>query len=395
MRFSASAAAIAALPFAAAHYTFSGLTINGEMVGRDWQYVREHSRGYMPTFQEEAATSNDFRCQPDSSGANTEVYTVKAGDVVGLRQAFGAGGMKHPGPAQVYVSKAPGSVKEYNGDGDWVKMSQSLVCKSSPQPSDFQTDAWCSWGDEIIDFTVPESMPEGEYLVRAEHIALHGAHDGKAEFYYACAQVKVEGTSGTELLGDKVKIPGVYKVGDPAHNFSVWGRSTTYDTIPGPAVAPGGTVRGSTDGSSAATVVVEGDGSSGEQPDNGDDEEEPTTPPVTEEPEEPVTEPETPVETPTTPVEQPETPVDYPEIIPTPEPTAQPSLEVPTPRPEPEVPSPPVVDPVDPEPTSPEQPPCPGSGTRPRGRKGRKGRKGSSKRTLRNKRGAIPRIFRA
>ncbi|KAH8174969.1 glycosyl hydrolase family 61 domain-containing protein [Sarocladium implicatum] len=384
MRFSASAAAIAALPLAAAHYTFSGLTINGEMVGRDWQYIREHSRGYMPTFQEEAATSNDFRCQPDSSGANTEVYTVKAGDVVGLRQAFGAGGMEHPGPTQVYVSKAPGSVKEYDGDGDWVKMAQSLICKPNVQPADLQTTAWCSWGDSIIDFTVPDSMPEGEYLVRAEHIALHGAHDGKAEFYYACAQVKVEGTSGTELLGDKVKIPGVYSVGDEATNFSVWGRSTSYPVFPGPDVAPGGTVRGTPDGSSDATVVVEGDGSSG-SPGTGDDEETtPTTPPVVEEPqptEEPVE--EEPIEE--TPIEQPEQPaqppVETPEVTPAPQPT-------------PVVPSPPVNQPIETAPVEEPQPPC--TNTRTRGRKGRKNRQNLAKRKyMESKRGAKPRTFRA
>lgn len=379
MRFSASAAAIVALPLAAAHYTFSGLTINGEMVGRDWQYIREHSRGYMPTFQEEAATSNDFRCQPDSSGANTEVYTVKAGDVVGLRQAFGAGGMEHPGPTQVYVSKAPGSVKEYNGDGDWVKMAQSIICKPNVQPADLQTTAWCSWGDSIIDFTVPDSLPEGEYLVRGEHIALHGAHDGRAEFYYACAQVKVEGTSGTELLGDKVQIPGVYSVGDEATNFSVWGRSTSYDVIPGPAVAPGGTIRGSPDGSSDATVVVEGDGSSGGSPDTGDsdDEETPSTPPVVEEPQPS----EDPVED--TPVEEPEeSPIEQPEVTPTPQPT-------------PEVPSPPANQPIETPPAEEPQPPC--TNTRGRGRKGRKGHKSlaNKRRYMKSKRGAKPRTFRA
>lgn len=317
MRFNSASAALAALPLAAAHYTFSGLTINGEMVGRDWQYIREHTRGYMPTFQEEAATSNDFRCQPGSSGANVEVYTVKPGDVVGMKQAFGANAIEHPGPTQVYLSKAPGSVKEYNGDGDWIKIAQSLVCKPNPQPADFQKDAWCSWGDNIIDFTVPENLPEGEYLFRGEHIALHGAHDGKAEFYYACAQIKVEGTSGTELQGEKVKIPGVYSVGDAATNFSVWGRSTSYDVIPGPEVAPGGTIRGTADGSSAETVTVEGgstggnggstggdeENTGGDEGSNGDDEQTPAPSPVPE----PIPEtPNTP-ETPTTP-ESPNTP---------------------------------------------------------------------------------------
>ncbi|RYP50933.1 hypothetical protein DL768_003658 [Monosporascus sp. mg162] len=249
------AAALARL--AAAHYTFNGLLINDELVGRDWQYIRQHDRGYMPTFREEAATSDDFRCnQNGGSGANTDVYTVRPGDKVGLRQAFGANGILHPGPAQVYLSLAPGSVKEYDGSGDWIKIAQELACKPNIVPADFQTDAWCTWNENNVSFVVPENIPEGEYLVRGEHIALHGAHDGKAEFYYSCAQIKVEGSTGSELPGEKVLIPGVYGVDDDAINFSVWGSSTSYPFVPGPDVAPGGTIRGSADGSSAETITV-------------------------------------------------------------------------------------------------------------------------------------------
>ncbi|KAM0237905.1 hypothetical protein ACHAP5_008803 [Fusarium lateritium] len=93
-----------------------------------------------------------------------------------------------------------------------------------------------------------------EYLIRGEHIALHGAHGGEAEFYYACAQMEVTGNSASSIPGTSVKIPGVYKQDDPAVNFSLWGSSTAYDVTPGPDVIPGGTIRGSADGASGDVV---------------------------------------------------------------------------------------------------------------------------------------------
>ncbi|TLD33065.1 hypothetical protein PspLS_00133 [Pyricularia sp. CBS 133598] len=264
MKFTIATSILAAIPLASAHYTFGGLVHNGASVGRDWQYVREHTRTYMPTFKDEAATSNDFRCNKGAgSGAKTDVFTVKPGDSLGLRQAFDPSGMKHPGPAQVYVSRAPGSVKEYDGSGDWLKVHQSLLCKDPIVARDLQYDGWCMYGENKIEFEVPETLPDGEYLVRAEHIAIHGAHDGKAEFYYSCAQVRIQGSNATALPAgaETAKIPGVYKPDDAAINFSVWGGKTAYPLIPGIAVAPGGTVRGSADGKSKAIVKVAGGGS--------------------------------------------------------------------------------------------------------------------------------------
>ncbi|KAF7545973.1 hypothetical protein G7Z17_g8762 [Cylindrodendrum hubeiense] len=248
-----------AVSMVSAHYTFSGLLVNGQLVGDEFQYVREHTRGYMPSFREEAATSEDFRCNQGAlSGNNTDVYTVKAGDVVGLRQAFGAGGIEHPGPTQLYLSKAPDSVKDYDGSGDWIKVHQGLICKENPVAEDLQNDGWCIWGENHISFTVPDTIPDGEYLLRAEHIALHGAHVGRAEFYYACAQIKVEGSSASSLPSKpSTKIPGVYAVDDEAINFSIWAGLTAYPYSPGIDVANGGQIRGTADGSTGdATVDV-------------------------------------------------------------------------------------------------------------------------------------------
>ncbi|KAI4852836.1 hypothetical protein E4T45_04557 [Aureobasidium sp. EXF-8846] len=253
-----TAVALAALagfaPLIEAHYTFTQLLVNGAPVGRDWQYIRQHTRGYMPTKYGEIL-QNDFRCNTGAgSGANTQVYTVKPGDKIGMKQGFGANGIEHPGPAQVYLSKAPGSVKSYDGSGDWFKVQQDLLCKSGNAQA-LKNDAWCIWKKNNIEFTVPNNIPDGEYLVRSEHIAIHGAHDKQAEFYYSCAQIKVQGGKGNSVPKG-VKIPGVYQINDKAINFSVWGSATTYPDLPGPAVAAGGRTTGSIDGKTTGTTVA-------------------------------------------------------------------------------------------------------------------------------------------
>ena len=80
------------------------------------------------------------------------------------------------------MSKAPGSVKSYEGDGDWFKIFEQGVCK---QGVDFTRDAWCTWDKDRIEFTVPAGTPDGEYLIRSEHVGVHGNHVGQAEFYYS------------------------------------------------------------------------------------------------------------------------------------------------------------------------------------------------------------------
>lgn len=158
--------------------------------------------------------------------------------------------MEHPGPLQVYMSKAPGGdTKSYDGSGDWFKVSEQLLC-SSPSNGAVQTDALCMWGEDRIEFTLPARVPEGEYLIRAGNIALHGAHVGEAEFYYACAQVKVEGSSPKAWAPRRtVKIPGVYQTDDPSINFSIWDSTITeYTPTLGPQVIIGGQIRGSEDG---------------------------------------------------------------------------------------------------------------------------------------------------
>ncbi|KAK0372911.1 fungal cellulose binding domain-containing protein [Colletotrichum limetticola] len=244
---------------ASAHYTFDKLLVNGAQQGGDNTYIRKHQNSYMPTkFRNIPSgsippTDADFSCNKGATAA-AKVFTVKAGDKVGLKQAFGGTGMLHPGPTQVYLSPVSNAASD-KGTGTWYKVSQSLLCKAGNAES-LRTGAWCSYGEDNVHFTVPSTIPNGQYLVRGEHIGLHGAHNGEAEFYYACAQLEVTGNTATTMPGTGVKIPGVYKQADAAVNFSLWGSSTSYNTVPGPDVIPGGTTRGSADGSSGDKSVT-------------------------------------------------------------------------------------------------------------------------------------------
>ncbi|KAI9041375.1 lytic polysaccharide monooxygenase auxiliary activity family 9 protein [Aspergillus affinis] len=199
---------------ASAHYIFSKLVLDG-VASDDWQYIRQTTRAenYMPTkfsktFDNLTPNDNDFRCNLGSfsNAGKTEVAEVAAGDTIGMK-LFYDGSIAHPGPGQVYMSKAPsGNVKEYEGDGEWFKVWEQTLCKES---GDLTTDAWCTYGDSQFEFEIPADTPAGEYLVRAEHVGLHGAQENEAEFFYSCAQVKVSG-SGSGSPSTTYQIPGLY-----------------------------------------------------------------------------------------------------------------------------------------------------------------------------------------
>ncbi|KAH7304765.1 glycoside hydrolase, partial [Stachybotrys elegans] len=230
----------AVAPLASAHYTFDVLIVDGQET-RANQYIRQNTRAekYMPTkfknsFDGVTPLTNDFRCNLGAGTAGrTEVIEVAPGTKLGAKLAFGAT-MRHPGPALVYMSRAPGDdVRSYDGSGDWFKIFQEGICRDT----DVTTDAWCTWDRNSVDATIPEGTPAGEYLVRFEHVGLHGAHDGQAEFYYSCAQIRVTG-NGSGTPGPMVKFPGAYGVQDESWNFSVWGNNHNFP-FPQPAVWEG------------------------------------------------------------------------------------------------------------------------------------------------------------
>ena len=251
MKFSAlTLAAVAQV--ASAHYFFDTNIIGG-VAQPAFKYVRSSTRQtrYNPIkFSTNPAADirdgshidgPDIRCNQGAfaSAGKTQVLSVVAGEEVRLKLGVGAK-MQHPGPGFMYMSKAPtGSVQAYDGSGDWFKIFEEGVCDGG----DFTSTAWCDYGRDYIAAKIPKDTPNGEYLVRAEHIGVHRSHVNQPEHYVSCMQVKVTG-GGSGAPGPMVKFPGAYKATDPYANFSIYNGRKAFP-MPGPAVWTGGAGGGS------------------------------------------------------------------------------------------------------------------------------------------------------
>ncbi|KAL2800561.1 glycosyl hydrolase family 61-domain-containing protein [Aspergillus keveii] len=217
------------LPGVSAHYFFPHFIANNNFTGF-YEYVREDTQGYMP--YKGNYDSTDLRCNVGSQGfaRDTGVYKVKAGDEIGFGTDFNAL-IQHPGPLLVYLSRAPdgSDVRDYDGSGDWFKIHEV-------GPKSFRSEG-IQWGvTDLGNFTfpLPRETPVGQYLVRIEHIALHGAGEyAGAELYFNCAQIEVENDTKPSPV---VKIPGVYTGYEPGILFYMYRPYLINYTMPGPRV---------------------------------------------------------------------------------------------------------------------------------------------------------------
>lgn len=165
---------LCAAPAALAHWNYNQLIVDGAIVGAPWEYIRRTNNTNAPLT---AVNSTDLRC--NSGGAsgvalNTSTYTVAAGSEVGfgIVETFG-----HPGPQLVYLSRVTEgqTAATYDGSGDWVKLYAATTQANSSweEPEGL---VWAVRRKHSFLFTLPAETPPGEYLLRAEGIALHAAH---------------------------------------------------------------------------------------------------------------------------------------------------------------------------------------------------------------------------
>lgn len=151
---------------------------------------------------------------------------AQPGDRSCSKEAIGG---NHYGPVLVYMAKV----------ADATTASSASFFKVA---EDGYAGTVASWGTQILNancgkraFTVPASLAAGDYLVRAEAIALH-AGAGNPQPYVTCFQVKVTGGGSANPSG--VSFPGAYKLSDPLFTKSIWDSSFKY-VSPGPAVWSG------------------------------------------------------------------------------------------------------------------------------------------------------------
>ncbi|SPO05164.1 related to cellulose binding protein CEL1 [Cephalotrichum gorgonifer] len=212
---------------ATAHYTFPSIQAAGATSG-DWQYVRRADNWQNNGFVGDV-NSKQMTCFQSSPSPAQGKATVAAGS----RLTYQAKpNVYHPGPMAFYLAKVPAgsSIDSFDGSGAvWFKIYHE-------QP---QFGAQLTWGSNnkaSFDVPIPACIAPGDYLLRAEHIALHSAGSpGGAQFYISCAQITVTGGGSTEPT-NKVAIPGAYSASDPGILININYPVPTSYKNPGPAV---------------------------------------------------------------------------------------------------------------------------------------------------------------
>ena len=128
------------------------------------------------------------------------------------------------------MSKAPGDASAYDGSGDWFKIADIGPTFSGG------TATWDL--SQTYSVTIPKSLPNGNYLLRIQQLAIHNPYPGGIpQFYISCAQVTVTG-GGSGSPSPTAKIPGFIKVTDPGYTANIYSNFNNY-TVPGPAVWQG------------------------------------------------------------------------------------------------------------------------------------------------------------
>jgi len=216
----------------AAHATFQEMWVNGVDQG---SFCVRLPQSNSPVT---SVTTDDLACNAEASPSTGVIIVVCiAGDKVTVEmhqqpdqracstQAIGG---NHWGPVLVYMAKVSNATTAVGYESSWFKVAEMGLPSNNPE----------YWGTEVLNdncghytFTVPSVAP-GQYLVRAEVIALHVASTvGGAQFYMSCFQVEVGG-SGT-ANPPTVDIPGLYGASDPGILIDIYTSPTAY-TIPGP-----------------------------------------------------------------------------------------------------------------------------------------------------------------
>lgn len=121
-------------------------------------------------------TSNDMTCNVGGSKVPSGVKTVEAKEGDSIKVQWDSSG--HPGPITHFLFGPVDDASQATGVGEWFKIDELDYTGGK-------------WANEIMqaanmthEFKLPTGLKSGEYLLRSEMLALHGAQtvDG-AQFY--------------------------------------------------------------------------------------------------------------------------------------------------------------------------------------------------------------------
>ncbi|KAF2496965.1 glycoside hydrolase [Lophium mytilinum] len=222
------------------HTIFQELWVNGVSAG--------HTEGIrVPTYDGPITdvTSNDVICNGGPNPLNTplpsKVIDVPAGAQVTAEwhhtlDSANTGYSSDPidpghlGPVIVYLAKVSSATTTTVTGLSWFKIYEDGL------DSNLQWAVTRLYNNKgKVSFKIPTCIASGQYLLRAEVIALHGASSYPgAQLYMECAQLNISGGGSTSPSG--VSFPGAYQGTDPGIKFNLYYPTPTTYTIPGPTV---------------------------------------------------------------------------------------------------------------------------------------------------------------
>ncbi|TVY71567.1 putative endo-beta-1,4-glucanase D [Lachnellula suecica] len=183
-------------------------------------------------------TTNYVACNggPNPITASSNIINVKAGDTVQAvwrhtltSDATDVIDPSHKGPVMAYMKKVTDATTDVGYGAGWFKISEAGLNVATQTWA--VTDLIANQGLQSI--TIPSCLANGQYLLRAELIALHAAgSSGGAQLYMECAQINVTGGTGT-ATPSTVSFPGAYSASDPGILINIYQTLTSY-AIPGP-----------------------------------------------------------------------------------------------------------------------------------------------------------------
>ncbi|KAK2055922.1 family 61 glycosyl hydrolase [Colletotrichum caudatum] len=223
---------LAAAGFCQAHTIFVSLEADGVNSGVS-QGVRTPEYDGPQT----DVTSQYIACNgpPNPTIPTDKVITVTAGSTVTAiwRHTLTSGPddvmeASHKGPTIAYLKKVSDAKTDTGIGNGWFKVQQDGFSNGV-------------WGTEKVinnggkhNITIPKCIANGQYLLRAEMIALHSASSYPgAQLYMECAQINVVGGTAAKTPST-VSLPGAYKGSDPGITLSIYYPPVTNYVIPGP-----------------------------------------------------------------------------------------------------------------------------------------------------------------
>ncbi|KAI0505584.1 glycoside hydrolase family 61 protein [Xylaria bambusicola] len=177
---------------------------------------------------------------PNPTTPSNKVIDVAAGNTVSAiwRHTLQSGSNDvmdpgHKGPVMAYLKKVSNATQDSGVGSGWFKIQESGFTNGI-------------WGTDIVinsggnqQIRIPDCIEPGQYLLRAEMIALHGARSvNGAQLYMECAQINIKGSKGTKKPATS-SIPGIYKSNDPGLLIDIYNNPPTNSNpyrIPGPAL---------------------------------------------------------------------------------------------------------------------------------------------------------------